>query len=60
MLPLENNLGYLDEFANRIADKIPAAQTGPVYLQVDGKTFARLMHPYSEAENNRVGLSFTK
>lgn len=60
VLPLENNLGYLDEFANRIADKIPAAQTGPVYLQVDGKTFARLMHPYSEAENNRVGLSFTK
>lgn len=58
VLPLENNLSYLDEFARRIADKIPSAQTGPVYLQVDGKTFARLMHPYSEAESKRIGVSF--
>lgn len=60
VLPLENNLGYLDEFASRIADKIPAAQTGAVYLQVDGKTFARLMHPYSAAESKRIGVSLAK
>ena len=59
VLPLENNLDYLDKFADKIAERIPAAQTGPAYLQVDGKTFARLMRPYSTAEDRRVGLSFT-
>lgn len=59
VLPLENNLGYLEEFADMIASKMPEAQTGPVYLQVDGKTFARLLRPYSQAENGRVGVSFT-
>lgn len=59
VLPLENNLSYLDEFARRIADKIPAAQNGPVYLQVDGKTFARLMHPYSAEESKRIGVGFS-
>ena len=59
VLPLENNLDYLDKFADKIAERIPAAQTGPAYLQVDGKTFARLMRPYSTSEDRRVGLSFT-
>lgn len=31
-------------------------QTGPVYLQLDGKTFARLIGPYTEAEKTRVGV----
>lgn len=29
---------------------------GPVYLQLDGKTLARLMNPYMEAEKTRVGV----
>lgn len=28
----------------------------PIYLQLDGKTFARLMGPYTEAEKTRVGV----
>lgn len=59
VLPLENNLGYLDKFADKIAERIPASQTGPVYLQIDGKTFATLYRPYGIAEDRRVGLSFT-
>ena len=59
VLPLENNLSYLEPFADMIAEKIPPANNAPVYLQVDGKTFARLMNPYSQAERNRIGLSFT-
>lgn len=59
VLPLENNLSYLEPLADMIADKIPPANNSPVYLQVDGKTFARLMNPYSKAEQNRIGLSFT-
>lgn len=31
-------------------------QSGPIYLQLDGKTFARLMGPYTEAEKTRVGV----
>lgn len=57
VLPLENNLDYLDAFADKIASRIPAANNGPVYLQVDGKTFARLINPYSEAEKVRIGVS---
>ena len=57
VLPLENNLDYLDAFADKIASKIPATNNGPVYLQIDGKTFARLMNPYSAAENARIGIS---
>lgn len=59
VLPLENNLQYLDKFADRIARKIPKANNGPVYLQIDGATFARLLNPYSKAEQARIGLSFT-
>ena len=59
VLPLENNLDYLDKFADKIAERIPAAQTGPVYLQIDGKTFATLYRPYGIAEDRRVGTSFT-
>ncbi len=59
VLPLENNLSYLEPLADMIAEKIPPANNAPVYLQVDGKTFARLMNPYSQAEQNRIGLSFT-
>lgn len=29
---------------------------GPLYLQIDGRTFARLMNPYIDSEKNRVGV----
>lgn len=28
----------------------------PIYLQIDGKTFARLIDPYTEAEKTRIGV----
>lgn len=30
---------------------------GGAVLQLDGETFARLINPYSKAENNRLGIS---
>lgn len=30
---------------------------GPVYMQIDGKTFARLMAPYLDSEKSRVGVN---
>lgn len=30
---------------------------GPVYMQIDGKTFARLMAPYLDSEKTRVGVN---
>lgn len=29
---------------------------GPLYLQIDGRTFAQLMNPYIDSEKNRVGV----
>lgn len=28
----------------------------PIYLQLDGKTFARLIAPYTEEEKTRIGV----
>lgn len=30
---------------------------GPTYMQIDGKTFARLMAPYLDSEKSRVGVN---
>lgn len=30
---------------------------GPIYMQIDGKTFARLMAPYLDFEKSRVGVN---
>lgn len=30
---------------------------GPIYMQIDGKTFARLMAPYLDSEKSRVGVN---
>ena len=38
VVPLENNLEWLDKIATRLANKM---QPAPVVLQVDGKTFAK-------------------
>lgn len=58
VLPLENNTGWMDELADRLAEKIPSGGNGPVYLQIDGKTFARLQMPYLNQEKNRVGITY--
>lgn len=46
---VENVLGRLGVTGGGQSDR-------PIYLQIDGKTFARLMGPYTEAEKTRVGI----
>lgn len=58
VLPLENNTGWMDDLADKLASRIPSGSSGPYYLQIDGKTFARLEMPYFNAESGRVGLDF--
>lgn len=58
VLPLENNTGWMDALAEKLAARMSFGSSGPVYLQVDGQTFARLEMPYIKAENGRVGLNF--
>lgn len=59
VLPLENNTGWMDDLADKLASRMPSGGSGPVYLQIDGKTFAKLALPYMKNENNRVGVSFS-
>jgi phage-related protein len=40
IVPLENNLGWLDKIATMLSDKL-GGEERPIILQVDGKTFAR-------------------
>lgn len=58
VLPLDNNTGWMDALAQKLADRMTLKGNGPVYLQVDGQTFARLEMPYFQAENGRIGLNF--
>lgn len=58
VLPLENNTEWMDILANKITANMPTGNSGPVYLQVDGKTFARLCLPYLDKEKARIGVNF--
>lgn len=58
ILPLEHNTGWMDVLADRLAARMPGGAAGPVYLQVDGQTFARLELPYMQAEKGRIGINF--
>jgi hypothetical protein len=57
VLPLENNTGWMDTLADRVISRMPAGSSGPLYLQVDGQTFAKLTGPYFSSENKRVGTN---
>lgn len=41
VVPLENNLGWLDKLAGMLNDRM-GGTSGPIVLQVDGKTFAQV------------------
>jgi len=60
VLPLENNTGWMDDLADRIASRMPTGSNGPIYadLILDGQKFARLEMPYLKQENSRIGVSF--
>ena len=57
VMPLENNTGWISDLADKIAERMPG-NSGPVYLQIDGETFARLEGPYLSKESSRRGVSF--
>ena len=57
VLPLERNTEWMDSLADKLAERIPTGNTGPVYLQIDGQTFARIEGPYLNSENARIGLN---
>jgi len=57
VLPLENNTGWMDDLADRLASRIPGGTGGTTYLQIDGQTFAKLSMPYMSGENKRIGLN---
>jgi hypothetical protein len=58
ILPLENNTGWMDDLASKLASKMPdysGAKT--VVLAVDGKEFARINLPYLQDEEIRLGIA---
>lgn len=58
ILPLENNTGWMDDLASKLASKMPTYGTpGTLIMEVDGREFARLELPYFDEESNRVGVS---
>ena len=58
VLPLENNTGWMDDLASKLASNMPdysGAKT--VVLAVDGKEFARINLPYLQDEEIRLGIA---
>ena len=42
VMPLENNLGWLDKLADMLSERMGNGSNGPIILQIDGKTFAQV------------------
>lgn len=58
VLPLENNTGWMDDLANKLASKLPTYGTpSTIVMEVDGKEFAHLSLPYLDSESKRIGVS---
>ena len=58
VLPLENNTGWMDDLANKLASKLPIYGTpSTIVMEVDGKEFAHLSLPYLDSESKRIGVS---
>lgn len=67
VVPLENNTGWMDKISETIVNAILSAmqlqngaitsqrQGGDIILQIDGITFARIINPLLDRENNRSG-----
>lgn len=57
VLPLENNTGWMDELAGRLASKMPTYNTPTtLVMELDGKAFAKCELPYFNAESQRIGV----
>ena len=58
VLPLENNTGWMDDLAYKIASKMPVGRTpGTLILEMNGKQVARAQLPYIQAEQHRLGVT---
>lgn len=58
ILPLENNTGWMDDLASKLASKMPDYSVSKtVVLAVDGKEFARINLPYLQDEEIRLGIA---
>lgn len=57
VLPLENNTGWMDDLADKLAARMPSyGAPMQIVMELDGKEFARGELPYFSAETARVGL----
>lgn len=57
VLPLENNTGWMDELAGKLASRMPTYNTPTtLVMEVDGKAFANCELPYFNAESQRIGV----
>lgn len=57
VLPLENNTGWMDEMAGKLASRMPTYNTpATLVMEVDGKAFAKCELPYFNAESQRIGV----
>ena len=56
VLPLENNTGWMDDFASRLVEKMNPDK--PIILMVDGKRLAQVSLPYLKGESYRLGLDY--
>lgn len=56
VLPLENNTGWMDDLAGKLADLMGG--NSEAVMEIDGKRFGQLMYPYMRNEQSRIGTSF--
>lgn len=55
VLPLDQNTGWMED----LADVIGRRDERPALMQLDGRTFARLIMPYLDGENTRIGTTLS-
>lgn len=58
VLPLENNTGWMDDLADKLAARMPSYSTPTqIVMELDGREFARGELPYFNAESSRIGVT---
>lgn len=58
VLPLENNTGWMDDLADKLAARMPSyGAPAQIIMELDGREFARGELPYFNAESSRIGVT---
>jgi hypothetical protein len=56
VMPLENNTGWINDLASKIAARGgTGGGGGDIILNLDGRQFARIVKPFLDKENKRIG-----